>query len=83
MIEKIISRAYLQEINAYGNIVKKILQSKKPKVIYFYHQKNSQLIIMDRVNLKSIRNRQLEIIGFKNPTWDNESSEKIRVRDIN
>lgn len=58
MIEQIISIAYLQEVNSYGEIVRKILQSKKPKVVYFYQHKNSQFITIDRVNLKSIRNRK-------------------------
>ena len=82
-IEKIVSKAYLQEIHSYGDIIKKILQSKKPKVIYFYKQKNTELIIMDRVNLETVRNRNRDIVRFKNPTWDKNSNEKIRVRDIN
>lgn len=78
IIERIITQAYLQEVNSYGDIVKKILQSKKPKVIYFYQQKNTKLIIMERVSLETVRNRKRAIIKFKNPTWDKNSNEKIR-----
>ena len=83
IIEKLVSKAYIQELHSYGDIVKKILQSKKPKVVYFYNQKNTNMIIIDRVNLKSIRNRKWAIIGFKNPTWDNKNSEKVRMQDVN
>lgn len=38
---------------------------------------------MDRVNLETVRNRNRDIVRFKNPTWDKNSNEKIRVRDIN
>ena len=82
-IERIMTKAYLQEIHSYGDIVKKILKSKKPKVIYFYRQKNTEFIIMDRVKLKPILNRKLEIIRFDHPTWDSKDSKKINIRDIN
>ncbi len=78
MIEKIITKAYLQEVNSYGDIVKKILQSKKPKVVYFYQQKITKIIIMERVSLETVRNRKREIVKFKNPTRDKNSNEKIR-----
>ncbi len=73
---------FLQEINAYGLIVKKILQSKKPIVIYFYNQKNTKMIILDRVNLQTVRNRKGEIVSFKNPTWGNNGSEKFKPENL-
>lgn len=82
-IEQIMTKAYLQEIRSYGDIVKKILQKKKPKVIYFYMYKDKKTIFMDRVKLKSVLNRKSEIIRFKSPIWDNESSEKFHIQDIN
>jgi len=83
MIEKIVTKAFLQEVSSYGEIIKKILQSKKPKVIYFYRQKHTELIMMDRVKLTPIYNRTREIIRFKNPTWEKDSSKKLDIKHLN
>ena len=52
MINEIISKAYKQEINSYGDIVRKILQHKKPKVFCLYHQSNDKLIVIEKINIK-------------------------------
>lgn len=55
LIEEIISKAYKQEINSYWDIIRKILQHKKPKVFCFYHQNNNRLIVIDKINLKDFK----------------------------
>lgn len=78
IIERIITKAYKQEMNNAHEIVKKILRWRKPKIYYFYHQNDTRLIIIDTVKLKSIKNKENEIIKFELPTWDKNCSTKYK-----
>ena len=68
IIEHIITEAYRQEMNSFMDILKKIQITKKPKVYCFYRQRTG-LIIMDKINLKTIRWKKRVILGFKNPIY--------------
>jgi hypothetical protein len=57
IIEQIINRAYKQEMDAFIDIIKQIQCTKNPKVYYFYRQKNTNLLIIDKVILTPIRDR--------------------------
>jgi len=78
IIERIITKAYLQEMNHSHEIVRKILKWRMPKIYYFYHQNTTRLIIIDTVKLKAIKNEDNEIIKFELPSWNKGSSQKYR-----
>jgi len=82
IIEQIVSRAYKLEMNSFIDIIKKIQITKNPKVYYFYRQKSTKLIIMDRVLLTPIKNSADAIIRFKNPKWDNSDSQKFNEKNV-
>lgn len=73
VIEKIITKAYRQELFSYGDAYKELYSKKIPKVLCFYRQKMTQLIIIDTIKLQAIRNKNWEIIRYKNPLWDNDN----------
>lgn len=81
IIEQIITKAYKQEMNSLSDILKIIQINKKPKIYCFYRQ-ISWLIVMDKINLKIIRWRNWTIIGFKNPTWDINDSNYVKVHKL-
>ncbi len=81
IIEQIINRAYKLEMNSFIDIIKKIQITKNPNVYYFYRQKQTRVIIIDKVNLEAKRDRTWQIIWFKNPSWDSNSSEKVKLDD--
>lgn len=81
LIEQIITKAYKQEMNSLNDIMRIIQSNNKPKVYCFYRQ-TSWLIIMDKINLKTIRWNQWNIIGFKNPTWDVNDSNYVKVAKL-
>jgi hypothetical protein len=79
IIEQIINRAYKQEMDAFIDIIKQVQCTKNPSVFYFYRQKITNIVIIDKVQLTPIRDRNWKIKGFKNPSWDNSSSEKVKL----
>jgi len=81
IIEHIITKAFKQEMNSMNDILKIIQINLKPKIYCFYRQK-SWLIIMDKINLKTIRWKNKEIIGFKNPIWDVNDSNYVKVHKL-
>lgn len=81
IIENIITKAYRQEMNSLVDIVKKTNSIQKPKVFCFYRQKTG-LIIMDKINLKTIRWKKWVILGFKSPTWDVNDSNNVKLEKL-
>lgn len=81
IIEQIVTKAYKQEMNSLNDIMRIIQINNKPKIYCFYRQ-TSWLIIMDKINLKTIRWKNKEIIGFKNPTWDVNDSNYVKVHKL-
>lgn len=81
IIEQIVTRAYKQEIYSLNDIMRIIQSSNKPKIYCFYRQ-TSWIIIMDKINLKTIRWKNREIIGFKNPTWNINDSNYVKVAKL-
>ena len=81
IIEHIINKAYKQEMNSLNDILKIIQINIKPKIYCFYRQ-TSWLIIMDKINLKTIRWKRWDILGFKNPTWDINDSNYVKVNKL-
>jgi len=77
IIEQIISKIFIQEINFYWPNIKKILIRKVPKVIYYYTQKQTNNTIKDEVVLTPIWDMKYTIKRFKNPVWDSEKSLEI------
>ena len=77
IIEHIVSNAYKQDINSF----KDILYTKKPKVYCFYRQRTG-LVIMDRINLKAIRWKRWSIVWFKNPSWDINDSNNVKLEKL-
>jgi len=43
------------------------------RVVLFYRQELTKLIIMDNIHLTPIKNKKDEIIKFKNPRWNNDT----------
>ena len=78
IIEHIITKAYLQEMTSLVNILKRIQINKKPNVFCFYRQR-TWLMIMDKINLKAIRWKRWTVVGFKNPTWNVNDSDYVKV----
>ncbi len=76
VIDKVVTKAYKQEINAYGKVIKKILQTKKANIYYFYHQDNSRLLIIDTIKLQAIKNKHNETISFALPTAEKRRSQE-------
>lgn len=70
IIEHIINKAYKQEMNSYLDIIRKIHSTHKPKVYSFYRQKQTRVIIIDKVSLVALRDKAWVIVWFKNPSWD-------------
>lgn len=81
IIEQIVTKAYKQEMKSLNDIMRIIQINNKPKIYCFYRQ-TSWLIIMDKINLKTIRWKNKEIIGFKNPTWDVNDSNYVKVHKL-
>ncbi len=82
IIERIVTKAYKQEMNHSHEIVRKILKWRKPKIYYFYHQNSTKLIIIDTVKLKAVKNKDNEILRFELPSWDKNKSKKYREEDV-
>lgn len=55
IIEHIVSKAYNQEVNSCNDPIKKTQMNKKPNVFCLYLQKQTNELIIDKVNLKMIR----------------------------
>ena len=81
IIEHIITKAYKQEMNSLVDILKKVQMTQKPTVYCFYRQRTG-LIIMDKINLKTIRWKKWVIVGFKNPTWDVNDSNNLKLEKL-
>lgn len=81
IIEHIITKAYKQELNSFVDILKKIQMIQKPKVYCFYRQR-TWLIILDKINLKTIRWKKWVILEFKNPTWNVNDSNYVKVHKL-
>ncbi len=64
ILEEIINKAYMQELNLVNNL-KAIFKIKKPKIYLFHYSKNKELVIIDTINIKAIRNKELEIKKLK------------------
>jgi len=69
-------------MDAYGEIVKRILQRKKPKVLCFYQNKQSKYVYIDSIALKPVCNRKMQIIRFRTATWDKNSSTKLALKEL-
>lgn len=80
IIEHIMTKAYTQEIysmyNPHG-----INRYKKPKVFCIYRQRN-WLLNIDKINLKTIRWKDWKIKWFKNPSWNVNDSNNIKLEKI-
>lgn len=81
IIEHIINRAYKLEMNSFLDIIKKVQPMQTPSVYYMYRQKQTRVIIIDRVRLVSIKDKDWIIVWFKNPSWDKDNSQKYKDDD--
>ena len=68
-------------MNSFIDVLKEDKITKKPKVYSMYKQRTGTVII-DRINLKTIRGDKGEIIGFKNPSWDINDSNTVKVEKL-
>lgn len=81
IIEHIITKAFKQELNLLPLYISKIQSTKKPKVFCMYRQRTG-LILIDKINLKSVRWEKWDIVRYKNPSWNVNDSNKIKVEKI-
>lgn len=81
IIEHIITKAYKQEMDSLSDIMRIIQVNNKPKIYCFYSQKYG-FITIDKINLKTIRWKQWNILGFRNPSWDVHDSNKVKVEKL-
>lgn len=82
IMERVVTKIYLHEVNKCWISKKKTLQKKSPEIIYFYRQKNTRLIILDTVVLQSVKNIKWIIKRFKNPSWTNDGWCKLRYDEL-
>ena len=78
IIEHILNRAYKLEMNSFIDIIKKIQVTKNPNVYYFYRQKHTRVIIIDKVVLIPVRDRAWVITSFRSPRWDSKNTQHYR-----
>lgn len=81
IIEHIVNKAYKLEMNSFIDIIKKVQITKNPDVHYFYRQKQTKIIIMDKVLLVPTRDRTWAITWFKSPRWDDWNTQKYSDAD--
>ena len=67
IIDNIMNRAYRQEMNSLMPVLQKIQMNKEPKVLCIYLEKETNLIIIDKINMKVVRWLDWLIKWFKNP----------------
>ncbi|WP_428738679.1 hypothetical protein [Sulfurimonas sp.] len=72
------NKAFKQEMNSFVDILKKIQITKKPKVFCFYRQKNTKLVVIDKISLKVKRGVHEEILSFHYPEW-NQGNMKLKI----
>jgi hypothetical protein len=65
-------------MNSFIDVLKEVKITKKPKVYCFYRQR-TWLVIIDRINLKTVK---WDILGFKNPSWDINDSDTVKVEKL-
>jgi hypothetical protein len=68
IIEKIVNQAYFQEMSFFSAVLRKMMMKKKPKVFCMSHEKISNEILIKKVSLIAVRNREHEITHFENPS---------------
>ena len=55
IIENIVTKAYHQEMNSFAPLLQKLQMKKKPKVFLMYIQYLSKEVVIDEVEVKSVR----------------------------
>jgi len=55
-MEHIVNEAYKQEMNNLNPIAKKIQISKNPNIISIYKELKTDEVILDKINLESVKN---------------------------
>lgn len=65
ILEDTINKSYNQEKEKSKDILNSISKTKKPKVFLVYYSDNQDLVIIDSINIKPIRNKNLEILKLK------------------
>lgn len=80
IIEHIITKAYRQEMYSFYNPFG-LNRYRKPKVFCIYRQR-TWLPIIDKINLKTIRWENWKIKWFKNPIWDINDSNNIKIEKL-
>lgn len=65
ILEEVINKSYNQELNHSDDKINSISKTKKPKVFLVYYSNNQQFIVIDKIELRVIRNKKLEILKLK------------------
>lgn len=70
ILEQVINKAYKQEtskkvLDTFVDIINQMQFNKKPKVFYFHKSQDRKFICIDNINLKAIRNQNIEIKELK------------------
>jgi hypothetical protein len=77
LIEHIINEAYKREMNSFVDAMQKLQMTKIPKVFCIYRQQLTNDIIVDKVHLETIKDKDL-IVEFKNPKWENSLENTLK-----
>ncbi len=80
IVEHIITKAYKREKELW-NIINLTAKEKKPKAFNITRQ-NNWLINIDKIDFDVIRWKNNEIIWFKNPSWDVNDSNEVKLRKL-
>ena len=60
-----INKSYNQELNESEDTIYSISKNKKPKAFLVYYSDNHKYIVIDKIELRAIRNKKMKILKLK------------------
>lgn len=78
-LEHIINKAYNLEMKLFWDAFKDIQMKRKAKVFCIYEQKKTNEIIIDKVQLEHVVDGNGAIVKFKNPKWDSNLENTLKI----
>lgn len=65
VLEDVINKSYNQELNESEDTIYSISKTKKPKAFLVYYSDNHKYIVIDKIELRAIRNKKMKILKLK------------------
>ncbi|WP_321469601.1 hypothetical protein [Halarcobacter sp.] len=60
-----INKSYNQELKESEDTIYSISKTKKPKAFLVYYSDNHKYIVIDKIELRAIRNKKMKILKLK------------------